>query len=181
MIKRLKKQRTPLTKDHFYFFPTGINIVQLRDRRTHEVIATVDKSEGEEGLKRAVLNMCRTYNTVENYTKHMEIYLHDRICDLNDMTRNSEKKSKLTGQDILADQAKKREKDYKKRPLEYDHIIEEVINDYYNITPTTSPAPTTKKRLLAKTKVHAEERPEAPVTTIEPKLITKKRSIRIVQ
>ena len=181
MIKRLKKQRTPLTKDHFYFYPSGINVIQLRDRRTHEVIATVDSSEGEEGLKRVVLNMCRTYNTVENYTKHMEIYLHDRICDLNDMTRNSEKKSKITGQQILDNQAKKREKDYNNRPLEYDHIIETVINDYYNITPSTSsPAPTTKRRLLSKTKVRAEERPNTPATTIEPTLTTRRKNKRLV-
>ena len=105
-LNRIKKQRRPFTKEHFYIYQCDNGMYQFRDRQSHMVISTATNLSI---LKRSI-------TVVINRYKNYDFYLR-AISSMSEST--------VTEKDFA-----RREKEYKKKGQEYTYIIEDIINEY---------------------------------------------------
>lgn len=106
-LNRIKKQRRPFTKEHFYIYSTTTGMYQFRDRQSHMVIST---SGTLADIKRCVTLILNRYKNYDYYLGAV----------------SSMSESTVTEKDFA-----RREKEYKKKGQEYTYIIEDILKEYY--------------------------------------------------
>ena len=106
-LNRIKKQRRPFTKEHFYIYSTTTGMYQFRDRQSHRVIST---SGTLADIKRCVTLILNRYKNYDLYLKAI---------------------SSMSEKDVTEKDFVKREKEWKKRGREYENIIEDLLREYY--------------------------------------------------
>ena len=106
-LNRIKKQRRPFTKEHFYIHQCDNGMYQFRDRQSHMVISTATNLSI---LKRSI-------TVVINRYKNYDFYLR-AISSMSEST--------VTEKDFA-----RREKEWKRGGNKYINIIDEILREYY--------------------------------------------------
>lgn len=105
-LNRIKKQRRPFTKEHFYIYKCDNGTYQFRDRQSHMVISNASNLSI---LKRSI-------TVVINRYKNYDFYLRA----ISSMSENP-----VTEKDFTI-----REKEYKRKGQEYIKELEDIIKEY---------------------------------------------------
>ena len=106
-LNRIKKQRRPFTKEHFYIHQCDNGMYQFRDRQSHMVISTATNLSI---LKRSI-------TVVINRYKNYDFYLR-AISSMSEST--------VTEKDFA-----RREKEWKRGGNKYINIIDDILREYY--------------------------------------------------
>ena len=106
-LNRIKKQRRPFTKEHFYIHHCDNGIYQFRDSETHMVIST---SCDLTSLKRCIVIVLNRY-------KNYDLYLR-AVSSMSEKT--------VSAKDLVI-----RQKEYKRTGKDHVHIIEDLIKEFY--------------------------------------------------
>lgn len=105
-LNRIKKQRRPFTKGHFYIYVVN-GVFQLRDTTTQMVLSTAG-SLAE--IKRNFIVIINRYNNYDNYLRAVE---------------------GLSEQQVTEKQYEKRTKEYRKAGDMYIDEIDNLLKDHY--------------------------------------------------
>lgn len=105
-LNRIKKQRRPFTKEHFYIHQCDNGMYQFRDRQSHMVISTATNLSI---LKRSI-------TVVINRYKNYDFYLR-AISSMSEST--------VTEKDFAL-----KEKEWKRGGQKYTYILEDIISEY---------------------------------------------------
>lgn len=106
-VNRIKKQRRPFTKGHFYIYLCDNGMYQFRDRESHMVISTACDLAS---IKRCITVVLNRYKNYDFYLKAISS-MSERTVSEKDFTR--------------------REKEWKKQGQKHLYIIEDLLNEYY--------------------------------------------------
>lgn len=153
-VQRLKKTKRNFTPDLFYIYVVN-GVYQFRDSKSHMVIST---SFSEEGIRECIDIVLRRYKNYDSYLKAV----------------NSLSESSMTAKD-----KEKREKEYKKNGQEYNYIIEESIDKYYENYNQAKEVKKTRCLVHSVTNVEASIKPLSPTNSPAVTLHRKKRKSRL--
>lgn len=105
-LNRIKKQRRPFTKGHFYIYVVN-GVFQLRDTTTQMVLSTAGSLEE---IKRNFIVIINRYNNYDKYLRAVE---------------------GLSEQQVTEKQYEKRTKEYRKAGDMYIDEIDNLLKDHY--------------------------------------------------